>query len=536
MKIKLRTKIMLYTVTLILSAIIFVMSFFYKWAVDDLTVKISRQNLNMAINIGKSPYLGDILEEGDPEGLIQNYTFNLLKDMQDIDMFVVANMEGKRFSHPKADRLGGYFVGGDEKRVIENGDNYVSIEMGTLGKSLRAFAPVVNSKGEQVGFIMVGTLVDGIERTQRVTLVNLLIYSLGGLILGVIGAYFLSGNIKQSLLGLEPHQISMMYTERNSMLEALQEGIIAIGKDRKITMINESACRILGIPNKNSTGQLIYNVFPNNDLEEVLNSGIARLGVENNLNGVLVVTNTVPIIDKGEVIGAIASFRDKTELVQLGEELTGFREVLESLRASSHEHQNKLHVILGLIQIGQIDLAKEYILESTDEQQKLVIKLMKEINNPVITGLLISKISRAKELGVELKFNRLSKLDTNNDRGKDIALVIILGNLIENALEASARSNKAYKEVVLLIEDVEASKRIVVWDNGPGIEKANMKLIFNQGFSTNSKGRGYGLKLVKDKVASLSGRISVKSELGIGTKFEVVFPKEELLNDKSSNS
>lgn len=320
------------------------------------------------------------------------------------------------------------------------------------------------------------------------------------------------------------------------MLEALQEGIIAIDKDRKITMINESACRILGIPNKNSTGQLIYNVFPNNDLEEVLNSGIARLGVENNLNGVLVVTNTVPIIDKGEVIGAIASFRDKTELVQLGEELTGFREVLESLRASSHEHQNKLHVILGLIQIGQIDLAKEYILESTDEQQKLVIKLMKEINNPVITGLLISKISRAKELGVELKFNRLSKLDTNNDRGKDIALVIILGNLIENALEASARSNKAYKEVVLLIEDVEASKRIVVWDNGPGIEKANMKLIFNQGFSTNSKGRGYGLKLVKDKVASLSGRISVKSELGIGTKFEVVFPKEELLNDKSSNS
>lgn len=214
MKIKLRTKIMIYTVTLILSAIIFVMSFFYKWAVDDLTVKISRQNLNMAINIGKSPYLGDILEEGDPEGLIQNYTFNLLKDMQDIDMFVVANMEGKRFSHPKADRLGGYFVGGDEKRVIENGDNYVSIEMGTLGKSLRAFAPVVNSKGEQVGFIMVGTLVDGIERTQRVTLVNLLIYSLGGLILGVIGAYFLSGNIKQSLLGLEPHQISMMYTER----------------------------------------------------------------------------------------------------------------------------------------------------------------------------------------------------------------------------------------------------------------------------------------------------------------------------------
>ncbi|NLY46326.1 MAG: sensor histidine kinase, partial [Tissierella sp.] len=219
--LKLRTKIMLYTIIIIVSAIIFVMTFFYIWAIDDLEDNISKHNMNIAMNLGNYPHFGDLLQEEDPNRIIQNYTYQQLEDMENVDMLVVANMEGKRFSHPRADRLGKYFVGGDEKRVIEHGEHYISFEEGTLGQSLRAFAPIHNSHGEQVGFIMVGTLLEGIKKTQRLTLVRLLIYSLGGLILGIAGSIILSGNIKKSLLGLEPYQISMLYTEKNSMLETI---------------------------------------------------------------------------------------------------------------------------------------------------------------------------------------------------------------------------------------------------------------------------------------------------------------------------
>lgn len=518
---------MLYTIIIIVSSIIFVITFFYIWTIEDLENNISKHNMNIAMNLGNYPYFGDLLQEEDPAGMIQNYTYKQLEDMENVDMLVVANMDGKRFSHPRADRLGKYFVGGDEKRVIELGEQYISFEEGTLGQSLRAFAPIHNTDGKQVGFIMVGTLLEGIEKTQRITLVRLLVYSLGGLILGIVGSIILSGNIKKSLLGLEPHQISMLYIEKNSMLEAIQEGIISIDKDKKITMINDSARRILGITKRNPIGERIYNIFPNNELENVLETGVPKLGEENNLSGVIIVTNIVPILNNGKVIGVLASFRDKTELARLGEEITGFKEVFQSLRASTHEYQNKLHVILGLIQIGEIEHAKKYILESNDDQQQLVLNVMKKINNPVVSGLLAGKISRAKELGVQLDINNISSLETNGDRLRDIAIVIILGNLIENALEAAAIIDNDNKRVSLIITESEHYKKIIVSDNGIGIKNEDISILFERGFSTNSSQRGYGLALVKDKVESLSGEINVKSDIGIGTTFEVILPKGE---------
>lgn len=535
-KLSLRTKIMLFTSFIIIASVVFISIFFSIWTVNNLKEKIRVNNMNTALSISNYPYFGDILEQGDPSGFIQDYTYEQLKALKDIDMIVVANMEGKRFAHPKVDRLGRYFVGGDEEKVIETGESYISEAVGTLGPSLRAFAPISNSKGKQVGFIMVGTLVEEIIALQKDALKTIVLYSTGGLILGLIGAIFFSSNIKKTLLGLEPHQISRLYIEKNGMLQAIQEGIISIDQDKRITMINDSAKSILGIEGENPIGEKIFDMFPNSGLEEVLETGIPLKEKEKDLYGINIVMNIVPIINKGETIGVIASFRDKTELTRLAEEITGFNEVVQTLRANSHEFLNKLHVILGLVRVGDIEEIKRYILDIKDTREQLLVSVMKKINDPVLAGIVLGKISRAKELGINFHINSTSPIQAIDDKDKATALVIIIGNLIENAFEATVKENKDNKRVSLSIDELEDKIEIIINDNGLGIEEEYIEKIFDRGYSTKSENRGIGLALVKEKVEKLYGVIKVSSSVGEGTTFKVIIPKEEGRNVQSANS
>lgn len=522
------TKLMLFTCIIVITSVVFISIFFSIWAVNNLTDKIRVNNMNTAISISNYPYFGDLLELGDVDGIIQNSTYNQLKIVEDVDMIVVANMEGKRFAHPNIDRLGEYFVGGDERRVIETGEMYISEATGTLGESLRAFAPINNSKGKQVGFIMVGTLVEEISAIRNKALVHIITYSMGGLLLGLIGSILVTRNIKKSLLGLEPEQIARLYIEKNSMLEAIQEGVISIDQNKEITMINDSAKAILGIYDKNPIGRKIFELFPNSGLDEVLETGISKIEKEKYMNGIYIVLNIVPINNDGHIIGAIATFRDKTEVTRLAEEITGYNEIVEALRSKSHEFLNKLHVILGLIQIGDIDQAKKYIIGIKDNQKQILSSLMEKIKDPVIAGLILGKVSRANELGIDFDISNNSPLVGYRDKNKTTALITILGNLIENAFESTAKVDKKMKRVTLSINDMNNGIEFIVSDNGTGIEESNISRIFERGFSTNSSNRGIGLALVKEKVETLSGEISLSSSLTEGTIFKVYIPKEDV--------
>lgn len=522
----LRMKITVFTIFIIVSSIVFISIFFTIWAVDNVKDKIRVNIMNTAINISKAPYLGDLLESSDPGEIIQEYTYNLLSSVKDIDLIVIANMKSTRFTHPNVARLGKQFVGGDERKVIETGASYISEATGTLGDSMRAFAPINNSQGEQVGFICVGTLLDGVIASQKNAVKYIIIYSLGGLALGIIGAIVLTFNIKKSLLGLEPHQISRLYVEKDSMLEAIQEGIISIDDNAKITMINESAKSILRIEDEFPIGKIIQEIFPENGIEEVLETGISVLDKEVTMNYINIVINIVPIIQKDKIIGAMATFRDKTEVTRLAEEITGFNHIVEALRANTHEFMNKLHVILGLIQLEELDQAKRYILETKDHQNKITSTIMKGIKDPIIGGLLLGKISRARELGVELEIKPASTLGIYLDKNINSALVTILGNFIENALEATSRDEKIEKTVILSIIETNKNIEIEVTDTGDGIKQENINHIFDRRYSTNIGGRGTGLALVKEKVESLTGELVVESLLGIGTIMKAILPRE----------
>lgn len=99
------------------------------------------------------------------------------------------------------------------------------------------------------------------------------------------------------------------------------------------------------------------------NLEKVLETGAPRQDEEINFNGNLLLINTVPVVVKGDIIGTIATFRDKTEVSQLLQRLTGMSYYADALRAQSHEFMNKLHVILGMLHLKYYPQLEEYILK-----------------------------------------------------------------------------------------------------------------------------------------------------------------------------
>ena len=70
---------------------------------------------------------------------------------------------------------------------------------------------------------------------------------------------------------------------------------------------------------------------------------------------VSVISDRLPLLNEGKVEGAIAIFRNRTEVTKLAQDLTGVQHIVEALRANTHEFTNKLHVILGLLQLGETE-------------------------------------------------------------------------------------------------------------------------------------------------------------------------------------
>lgn len=212
-----------------------------------------------------------------------------------------------------------------------------------------------------------------------------------------------------------------------------------------------------------------------------------------------IITNRIPIVDKKEnVIGAVSTFRNKSELYRLTKELSQLKSYAEALRAQTHEFSNKLYLISGLIQLESYEEALELITKETNMQQDIVRFVMKEVPDPIVGGLLIGKFNRANELKIQFDIDRQSSFkDIPKQLDRD-HLVTIIGNIIDNAMEAALHNGRDQKRVNVFLTDLGDDLIIEVEDNGTGIQEEIAEQIFERGFSTKGKAqRGYGLDLVK---------------------------------------
>ena len=452
---------------------------------------------------------------------------NEIKRKTNVEFVVVMDMKGIRKTHPVPDKVGKRFVGGDEGPVLR-GIESVSVAKGTLGLSLRSFTPVFDPSGKQIGAVAVGISLEKVN--QAIAESRKIIYlAVGfGLLVGIIGALFLARKIKGILLGLEPNEIAKVLEERSAMLESVREGMVAVDADGFITLVNHEGIRLFqkGGLHEPSIGNRLDESLPNAKISAVLRSGIPEVDVELDLNGVTILANKVPVIVNGKTAGAIMTFRDKTEIKLLADQLAGTKLYAEALRAQTHEFMNKLHAIAGLNDIGDQRMLSAYLAKILNHQQTEVGFVVSRFKDPILAGFLLGKLSFARESGVELSISGDGILPEPAEQEIVHEVITILGNLIDNALEAV--KDISSKKVSVRFDYFENVLNVEVHDSGKGIEEVLSRHIFLKGFSTKGENRGYGLYLVQQSLEKIKGEIEVHSEKGKGTTFIVWVPYHAL--------
>lgn len=428
---------------------------------------------------------------------------------------VVTDMHGRRYSHPNGALLGKAFIGDDLRPALEDKEN-VAINHGVLGEALRVFTPVYNAKRQQIGVVAVGISLDKVEQQiarNRWDAIWLVLFSA---LLGALGAWGLVRMLKRVLFGLEPYQISALLEQRQAMLQSLREGVIAVDQQGHVTIINHAARQIL---NTSTSGHALHETLLLANLREVLQTGLPRQDQEINCHGRLLLCNTLPVKSNTQLMGAITTFRDKTEISQLIQRLDGMVSYLDVLRSHSHEFMNKLHVILGLLHMKHYAKLEEYVLQTANAWQNDVGTLQRNVKSPVVAGFLLGKINRARERGFSLTLSDASQVPDNPNEQQVAGLITVLGNLIENALDAQPEG-----EIGLLLHYQRGWLSAEVSDDGPGIAPEHLQDIFSKGFSTKGENRGVGLYLARQQIENLGGEIAVESEPGVFTQFFVQLP------------
>lgn len=478
--------------------------------------------LIVARTVSKSNIVIHALEDNQAARAAQDYT-NEIQSATDVLFIVIMDMNGIRLTHPNEEMIGKSFVGGDEKAALK-GKEYVSVSRGTLGQSVRAFTPIYNDKNKQIGAAAVGISLSSLETALETSHKNILIVTIFGLLIGIIGAIILAKYIKKILLGLEPFAISRILEERSTMLQSVHEGIIAVDHTSTITLVNKSALQILkraGLSQK-PIGMKIYDYMPSTRLDHVLKTGQPELDEEQTINGVSILVNRVPLFVNGAVVGAISTFRDKTEVNQLAEQLTGVRTYAEALRAQSHEFLNRLHVISGMVQLKSYNQLAAFIRTLVDYRNQEFGSITQHLKDPALAGFIMGKISYSREAKVDLSIECTSIIPEPAENKTTHELITILGNLLDNAIEAMTDSEDKTVEVHLSYED--NWLLIEVSDSGPGIANELQKEVFKKGYSTKGENRGFGLYLVEKSIEALGGELIIDSKLRLGTNFYVKIP------------
>lgn len=476
--------------------------------------------------VAKSRVVKDGLIDEKEKFKVQTYVEEI-REATNVWFIVVMDMDAIRLSHPNEWMIGKRFGGGDESHVLE-GKEYISISKGTLGTSLRSFTPVYDDDKQQIGAVVVGISLENVEEAVEASHRILLFGSALGLLAGVIGAAFLAFFIKRTLYGLEPFEIARILEERNTMLHSVREGIVAVDKEARITLVNKSALRLLrkaGLSDE-PIGMRISDYMPTSRLDDILKTGESELDEEQTINGVSLLINCVPLIVNGQIAGAIATFRDKTEVNLLAEQLTGVKLYAEALRAQSHEFRNKLHVILGMVKMGYYDKLTCFINQIVSHFHEEIGRVTKNIKDSALSGFILGKLSYAREAGVELAFESKHTLPEPRNAETTHELITILGNLIDNAIDAVGKRSKKRVEVKLNFELGKGKLYLEVADSGKGIQEETFASIFTKGFSTKGQNRGYGLYLVKQSIDKLEGNLTVDSFHEKGTVFYVEIPYE----------
>ena len=398
----------------------------------------------------------------------------------------------------------------------------------------KALGFVKNDRGEVIGYIVTGYSDEIVNNSTIDSVLFLLLMTVLGLVVGIWGAIYLSKRIKSVLFGYEPEEIARMLRERDILLNSVREGIVNINSNGRITLVNSEASILLqqaGIKNVSEImGMNASDVLKRLPINDIIKDGKTLVDASVKIGNTIFILTAVPLLlEDKNVVGAVLTFRKKSVVEEMANQLTGFKNYATALRAQTHEFMNKMHVIMGLIDMKAYDELKNFTQEIAYNRQSEVSYIVTRLKDITLSGFILGKISRSRELDIDFSLTEESELHSELDVPSVHDIVLIAGNIIENAFDA-LKNFDGERIVNLSILDFDREIVIVVEDSGPGMDESIRKHIFQRGFSSKCEsGHGFGLYLVKHSIDSLNGSISVESAPGEGTIFTVRLPikKEE---------
>lgn len=486
-----------------------------------LTHQFEQRALGIARTVAAEPAIARAVARDDPTGSIQSRAEAVRRDTGAL-FVVVTDDRGIRFSHPNSDLLGKE-VSTDPEPAL-HGDTVVAMQRGTLGLSARAKVPLrLRPGGAVVGEVSVGIDAHDIDATLWRMVPRFGLYAGIALAVGVIGSLMLARRLKEQTLGLELDDITAMLREREAMLHGIAEGMIGVGADGRVAVINDEARRLLNV-RAAGVGMPVADLVCDGRVRDLLSGAVVEPDAVVFTDAYCLVVNRMPISRQGRDLGAVITLADRTEAESLTRELDSVRGLTDALRAQQHEFANRVHALSGMLELGRYAEATEYAAELSGTAAGLAAQLQQQIASPQLVGLLVAKSVVADERGVRLELSERSEL-AEGDADPRLMLTV-LGNLIDNAIDAAAGAATRPARVYVDVRAADDVVRVAVHDTGPGVPAADVRRVFDDGFTTKPAGarrRGYGLALVHRLVAQNRGDIAVAP--GAGATFTVTLPR-----------
>lgn len=462
-----------------------------------------------------------------------------LQSGTDFDYVVIGDTNSVRLYHPNPEKIG-YPMQFTKPGALEKGESYFITGKGSIGMAMRAKTPIFDDDGKIIGVVSIGYLISKIDSWRSDFLLPMAGVFILLLLVLMLLSWLFAAHIRRQMLGMEPKQIARVVRQQEALFSSVYEGLIAVDPDGYITAINRSARKMLGLssPGRKWLGKPVSEVVQPTDFftQQIAEK---RQDAMVNFNGLSVIANREAIRSGDELLGAIISFRSKDEIATLNAQLTQIKQYVDSLRTLRHEHLNWMSTINGLLQMKEYDRVLAMVQGESQAQQQLIDSLRGAFADRQVAGLLFGKVQRARELGLTMTIVPGSQLHQLPEGLDSTEFAAIVGNLLDNAFEASLRTQQGNKIVELYLSDEGDDVIIEVADQGCGVPEALREKIFEQGVSTRTDEpgeHGIGLYLIASYVRRCNGVITLEDNSPCGTLFSLFLPKVKKNNDGTINA